>query len=80
MDRKGKYWTTRGDNGKRREIMERDGKYRKVMRIIVQRGKIFDKEGKYGTEWGISDSEEKHWTETENIGRREKIINKNGIY
>ena len=45
------YWTTRENIGQRREIMERDGKYRKVMGIIGQRDKILYRDGKYGTEW-----------------------------
>ena len=48
--------------GQSREILERHGKYRKVMGIIGHRGTILDKDGKYWTEW------ECYRTARENIG------------
>ena len=33
-DNEGKHWTKKGNIGQRREIMERGGKYRKVIGII----------------------------------------------
>ena len=48
------------NNGQRRQILDKDGKYWVAWGNIGQREEILDREEKYGIEWGILDSEGKY--------------------